>query len=103
MSEINATFQKIKSLPCLVCQGRSVDVAHIKSRGSGGGDEEWNLMPLCRTHHTEQHKIGVITFTQKYIGVASYLYDHGWFVSAGKLINERHVTRESIPDDRGIN
>lgn len=101
MDENNATFQKIKSMGCLVCNSKEVDIAHIKTRGSGGPDEEWNLMPLCRQHHTEQHNIGIQTFSQKYIQVSSYLYDHGWFIHNGKLINERYVTREEIPDDHG--
>ena len=103
MSETNACHQKIKSMKCLVCNASEVDVAHIKTKGSGGPDEEWNLMPLCRRHHSEQHQIGIITFSQKYIAVASYLYDNGWFISNFKLMNERQVTGESIPPDFGVN
>lgn len=63
---------------CLVCQRANPDRAHVKTRGSGGGDQEWNIMDLCRVHHTEQHKIGIITFAEKYKTVKGYLEKSGW-------------------------
>ena len=44
----------------------STDLDHVKTRGAGGGDEEGNLMPLCRKHHVERHKIGVQSMAKKY-------------------------------------
>lgn len=32
-----------------------LDVHHIKSRGSGGGDMEGNIILLCRHHHILAH------------------------------------------------
>lgn len=32
-----------------------LDIHHIKSRGSGGGDIEGNVILLCRHHHTLAH------------------------------------------------
>ena len=32
-----------------------LDVHHIKSRGSGGGDIEGNIILLCRYHHILAH------------------------------------------------
>jgi hypothetical protein len=32
-----------------------LDPHHIKSRGSGGGDIEGNVILLCRRHHTLAH------------------------------------------------
>jgi hypothetical protein len=32
-----------------------LDVHHIKSRGSGGGDIEGNVILLCRHHHILAH------------------------------------------------
>jgi hypothetical protein len=103
MYEDNASHHKVRKTPCLVCQDRVVDVAHIKSRGSGGTDDEWNLMPLCRKHHTEQHTIGIISFIQKYLTVSIYLSDQGWFLYNGKLVNERFITREKLPPELGEN
>ena len=63
---------------CLVCNRRGCDPCHIKTFGSGGVDEYWNLMPLCRAHHTEQHQIGIISFYKKYPTVALYMEANGW-------------------------
>jgi hypothetical protein len=55
----------IRALPCVCCGARPVDAAHIRmaspiygKRDTGIGqkaDDRWTL-PLCRTHHDEQHK-----------------------------------------------
>jgi len=103
MSDNDPSHHKIKSMKCLVCNSSKVDVAHVKTVGSGGCDELWNLMPLCRQHHSEQHAIGIRTFASKYIPVSSYLFDNGWFIFNGKLLNEKNVTAEDIPKEFGMN
>lgn len=72
---MNISF--IKSLPCFVCglEGPS-DPAHLRSRGAGGGDELWNLIPLCRGDHSEQHLIGLKSFVKKYHLPINW--DSGW-------------------------
>lgn len=72
----------IKSMVCLICRQTPVDVAHIKTVGSGGkdfieanGTIVINMMPLCRTHHTQQHTIGIKTFIQTYRAMKEYLKD----------------------------
>lgn len=67
---------EIKKLPCLVCGLEPSDPAHLRSRGAGGGDELWNLIPLCRPHHSEQHAIGLKSFVEKYDLPISW--DSGW-------------------------
>ena len=52
--------------PCIVCGKSPSDLHHIKSRGAGGDDSLSNLLPLCRLHHIEIHKIGRKTFALKY-------------------------------------
>jgi hypothetical protein len=58
----------IRRLGCVVCgEHRSVDAAHVRAvsivygkRETGKGekpDDKWAL-PLCRSHHNEQHDIG---------------------------------------------
>lgn len=53
--------RRIKAMPCLFancgCLG-PIDPCHIKSFGSTGIDAEWNIIPLCRRHHDQQHQIG---------------------------------------------
>lgn len=53
---------------------------HIKTRGSGGTDDSWNLMPLCRRHHQERHRIGLGSFAFKHVQVRQYLIANGWRV-----------------------
>jgi len=78
---------QIKQMRCLVCNSAGVDVAHVKTRGSGGCDEKWNLMPLCREHHSLQHKVGILTFIRLHPSVQAYLDLNGWYVENGKLFN----------------
>lgn len=58
----------IRQLPCLLrgpeCWG-STEVAHIKSRGAGGSDRG-NVVPLCQAHHARQHRMGIVSFAERY-------------------------------------
>jgi predicted restriction endonuclease len=78
---------------CLICGDPDVDTAHIKTRGSRGGDEAENLMDLCRLHHTEQHKIGIVTFTEKYKMVRDRLEGHGWAIV--DLFGQKKLRRDT--------
>lgn len=51
---------------CSICGDGPVDVDHVKTRGSGGGDNLSNLNPLCRDHHIERHAIGGKSFYLQY-------------------------------------
>lgn len=55
----------IREMRCLICNRLDTDPHHVRTRGAGGRDEA-NLVPLCRTHHTELHTIGRLTFEDKY-------------------------------------
>lgn len=68
----------IKASPCLVCGGRGVDVDHIKTRGSGGTDECFNLWPLCRRCHSEKHSKGLSTFILQNPNLKKRLFELGW-------------------------
>lgn len=53
--------------PCAIPScGRSPpsDPAHHPSRGAGGLDRD--TFPLCRAHHEEQHRVGVVTFARRH-------------------------------------
>lgn len=66
---------------CLACGLiTEVDRAHIKTKKSGGTMDDWNIMLLCRRHHVEQHQIGIVTFTKKYLLVEEELQRKGWKV-----------------------
>ena len=79
-------LQKIRELPCIVCSrpGPS-DPAHIQSRGSGGDDVEWNLIPLCRRDHSSQHSLGWDRFCEKFPSVRRALEKRGWVIINGRL------------------
>ena len=43
---------EIRKLPCIGCNAPPPStVSHIKTRGSGGGDSAWNLLPKCLDCH----------------------------------------------------
>lgn len=77
-------------LPCIICGGKS-DAAHIKTKGSGGHDVHWNLIPLCRSHHQEQHRPSMTwpLFMRRYFQVERFLRALGWYIDErGKLWND---------------
>lgn len=41
------------------------EVAHVKSKGSGGGDWD-NVVPLCSLHHRQLHQVGTRSFEYKH-------------------------------------
>lgn len=65
---------------CKICGRPNSDAHHVKSRGSGGSDDDYNIVYLCRTHHVEIHTIGIASFCKKYDSFASDLRSKGWIV-----------------------
>lgn len=82
----------IRSLPCLLadrdpCEcGKFIHVGsrrmvteacHVRTRRLAG--DERNLVPLCHSHHLEQHRIGIKTFAATYAldlkAIAAELWD----------------------------
>lgn len=72
---------------CAICRASNADRHHIVSRGSGGGDEEWNLIYLCRIHHVEFHTVGWFVFSRKHPVVAERIKNARWL--AGKPTESR--------------
>jgi hypothetical protein len=61
----------VKSHGCCVpgCHALHVDFAHLRSAANAGKDQTPHDVfgvSLCRTHHVEQHAIGVDGFDNKY-------------------------------------
>ena len=65
-------------VPCVICGKSPSDWDHIKTRGSGGTDDDFNKMPLCRAHHTEKHSYGVSKMAQKYPQYRKWLLHMLW-------------------------
>ena len=56
---------------CAVC-GKKAEVHHIDAVGMGRNRKEiihlgMRILPLCRTHHIEVHRIGKKDFLDKYL------------------------------------
>ena len=67
-----------KTMRCLICGTSPCDPCHIKTYGSGGLDDESNLLNLCRKHHSESHNLGWGFFCIKYSIVELELIKKGW-------------------------
>lgn len=81
---------------CIIC-GLSGERHHVKSRGSGGTDDDWNIMYLCRKHHTEFHLIGSTTFVNKYAQAYKWMFDNKWEFNEfkNKWMRYEHRSRDS--------
>ena len=77
--------------PCVVCGASPTDIDHIKTRGSGGEDEEFNRWSLCRTHHIEKHH-GWTGFLQKYPQAKTALEAKGWEIQT--LFGRKRLVRK---------
>lgn len=92
---------QIRNLRCVVC-GRFPpnEVHHIKTRGAGGGDDWWNLIPLCSDHHTASgtawHKQGSLSFLKMFPHVYELLQKYGWSIVNEKLIHENSASKHVL-------
>lgn len=71
-------IESIKIGQCMLCGNPQVDACHIRSRGAGGPDKDWNLLRMCREHHTQQHKMGFQWMCRKYPVLFLILRAKGW-------------------------
>ena len=63
---------------CVATGKIGVDLHHIKTRGAGGSDEPWNLIPLSHEIHVEWHQKGMDFMSNRYHNIYYWLMDHGW-------------------------
>lgn len=73
--ELNLEQTIIKK--CVIC-GQPAENCHIRTRGAGGTDLDWNIYHACRKHHTEQHSYGFWIFCKKYPVMLKVLSEKGW-------------------------
>lgn len=75
---------------CLICHREGADRCHIKSRGSGGKDDWWNILYLCRSKHRLQHAKGWAWMAKEYPIIDKTLRDFGWsFLPWGKIVRDQ--------------
>lgn len=66
-SQAHCTF--VRSHHCVVpsCGGLPIEVAHIRSgsdAGTGRKPSDWYTVSMCQEHHSEQHRIGEVSFQE---------------------------------------
>lgn len=76
---VNTTLlQSMRWMACVACGKTPCEASHIRSRGSGGPDTSWNVVPKCRACHREWHASGVTAFLRAHPKVAQLLIKMGW-------------------------
>jgi ubiquitin C-terminal hydrolase len=83
---------------CEACGERDPDKHHIKSRGAGGSDDEFNILYLCRHCHTEIHAIGPKNFCDKFPHIEVLLEDRGYVLI--QEFGRWRLSRKSIFESR---
>lgn len=71
---------KARDSRCAACGKYGCDPDHLVTKGSGGGDLDHNIMPVCRRHHAEKGQIGMIAMSEKYPRYKNWLISHGWYI-----------------------
>lgn len=76
-------FQLLKKVrsngnKCVACGKNADDLDHIKTKGSGGKDDESNLWFVCRNCHIIKHAKGLKTFIKKHPHLEQILRDKGY-------------------------
>jgi hypothetical protein len=78
---------------CVVCKSTPTDIHHIRSRGAGGTDDDFNLINLCRRCHSKVHQIGMIKMMYESAELLIYLSDKGWVIS--EMFGVKKLVRNS--------
>jgi hypothetical protein len=69
---------QMKREGCLACGAIPVEICHIRSRGAGGPDEAWNVIPMCVRHHRAQHALGWSALFQVFPKLKREIIAKGW-------------------------
>ena len=79
-----------KAMSCVSCGYPKTDKAHIKSKGSGGGTEDFNILELCRVCHDASHRQGWWMICETSPRIKRALREKGWsFNEHKRLIREK--------------
>lgn len=83
-------YNKFKQERCLVTDSCgsffTLDIDHVLTQKSYPEFkyEPWNCMTTCRKHHSERHRIGLVSFSIKYPVVNDWLVSNGFSLVLGK-------------------
>lgn len=83
---------EIRLRRCCVCANKGYsDPSHIITRGAGGPDKRFNVVPHCRLHHGIWHKLGPSYFLKRYPEFELTLKSLGWEVTwSGDVVALHH-------------
>jgi hypothetical protein len=82
---------EVKRYPCVVCGGVPSTPSHIKTWGSGGPDEPFNILPKCVLCHSawEGNRINFLNYNPH---LGYLLRAMGWeWIVVGSGKNERKI------------
>ncbi len=82
--EDKVLLKKVRGLACSACGSKPCDASHIKTRGSGGPDAEWNVVAHCRMCHIKWGSSWSL-FLKMFPAFALKLKLMGWTWEDGKL------------------
>lgn len=71
-------MKKTSHIPCIVCGKAPTDRCHIKTVGSGGSNDDSNILIMCRDHHQEQHRLGFVRFIENHKHIMKILTEKNW-------------------------
>lgn len=80
--------KKLKSYktdrPCVPCGHEAENencLHHVKSRGAGGTDDPYNLIPVCRSCHNLFHDNGAVFMADRFLSVKDWLHENNWYLN----------------------
>lgn len=90
-------LKKIRTLKCVACRHYRSEAHHIKTKGSGGDDSPFNVIPLCSNCHTQSeyawHR-NRARFFKKFPHVLVHLKSMGWELWGEKLFHQHYRLNE---------
>lgn len=70
---------RLRDNHCVQCNTKPVDLHHVLSRGAGGTDALYNLIPLCRSCHGALHHFGQLKMFLEKDRFRKSLEERGWY------------------------
>ncbi len=65
-------------IKCIVSGSPNSELHHVKTRGAGGTDDAWNLMPVSSSLHRLIHSQGLKKVSDDFPQVRKWLVNNGW-------------------------
>lgn len=87
---MKSDYNKFKKDRCLISETCGnffpLDIDHVLTQKAYPEfkNESFNCMCICRQHHSERHRIGLVSFSIKYPVVNDWLISNGFKLVLGK-------------------